>query len=207
MKDRDYRVEYSNNTNPGTATARIKLIGNYACPELSAMLGFDADVYTRDFYISGGTSGADNGSTGAASWNPGINSGGIGVSIQPLVSPVSGSTAGMGISPLYDDSGGTVSAKLQKAAVSSVKAAGKGKASVRWQKKAGISGYEVQYALNKKFTQNVKTKKVSGQKKTGVMLKKLKGKKTYYVRVRTYKKSKGKVVYSKWSSVKKVRIK
>ncbi len=211
VKDRDYRVEYSNNTNPGTATARIKLIGNYACPGLSAILGFDADVYTRNFYISGGASGTDNGNAGAVPGDSSINSGGsstgTGIQPQPTVSPVSGSTAGMGISPPYDDSGGTVSAKLKKAAVSSVKVTGKGKASVRWQKKAGISGYEVQYALNKKFTQDVKTKRISGQKKTGVTLKKLKGKKTYYVRVRTYKKSKGKVVYSKWSGIKKVRIK
>ena len=37
--------------------------------------------------------------------------------------------------------------------------------------------------------------------------KKLKKKKTYYVRVRAYTLSNGKKVYGKWSSVKKVKIK
>ena len=44
-------------------------------------------------------------------------------------------------------------------------------------------------------------------KTTSYTIKKLKKKKTYYVRIRTYKKVSGKTYYSGWSSVKKVKIK
>lgn len=52
-----------------------------------------------------------------------------------------------------------------------------------------------------------KTKTISKNKTTSYTIKKLKKKKTYYVRIRTYKKVSGKTYYSEWSSVKKVKIK
>ncbi len=60
-------------------------------------------------------------------------------------------------------------------------------------------GYEVQYSTSKKFS-SAKTKKVTSNKTTSVTLKSLKAKKTYYVRVRTYKTVDGKKYYSAWSS-------
>ncbi|MFR8616242.1 MAG: fibronectin type III domain-containing protein [Anaerostipes hadrus] len=48
-----------------------------------------------------------------------------------------------------------------------------------------------------------KTKTISKNKTTSYTIKKLKKKKTYYVRIRTYKKASGKTYYSGWSSVKK----
>lgn len=65
-------------------------------------------------------------------------------------------------------------------------------------------GYEVQYALNKKF----KKAKTKTTKKTTFTIKKLKKKKTYYVRVRAYTiDANRKKVQGKWSKVKKVKIK
>ena len=58
-------------------------------------------------------------------------------------------------------------------------------------------------ALNKKF----KKKKSIQTKKTKYTIKKLKKKKTYYIRVRAYKMNGKKKVYGKWSTVKKVKIK
>ena len=43
-------------------------------------------------------------------------------------------------------------------------------------------------------------------KKTSVVIKKLKKKKTYYVRVRAYKVVGGRNIYGKWSAVKKIKI-
>ena len=75
----------------------------------------------------------------------------------------------------------------------------------KWKKVKGAKGYQIQYALNKKFT---KTKKAKFTRKTSITLKKLKKKKTYYVRVRAFKlNAKGKKVYSKWSKIKKLKIK
>ena len=76
---------------------------------------------------------------------------------------------------------------------------------VKWKKISNAKGYNLQYALNKKFTKSKKTKITT---KSTLTIKKLKKGKTYYVRVRAYNTdSKGTKVYSKWSSVKKVKIK
>ena len=81
---------------------------------------------------------------------------------------------------------------------------GKGKKFiVKWKKVTGAKGYQLQYAMNKKF----KKKKSVQTKKTKYTIKKLKKKKTYYIRVRAYKMNGKKKVYGKWSTVKKVKIK
>ena len=69
-----------------------------------------------------------------------------------------------------------------------------------------MSGYQVQIATNKKMPKGKKTVKVS-KDKTSCTIKKLKSKRTYYVRIRSYKKVDGKIYYSKWSAVKKVKVK
>ena len=74
---------------------------------------------------------------------------------------------------------------------------------VRWNAVKDVKGYQLQYALNKKF----KKKKSVQTKKTKYTIKKLKKKKTYYIRVRAYKMNGKKKVYGKWSTVKKVKIK
>lgn len=84
--------------------------------------------------------------------------------------------------------------------------AGKKSITAQWKKVAGVSAYQVQIATNKKFSKNKKTFKAS-KKSTKVKIKKLKAKKVYYVRVRSYKKVNGKKVYSKWSTVRKVKTK
>ncbi len=65
------------------------------------------------------------------------------------------------------------------------------------------TGYEIQYSTSKKFTKSTtKTKKVSNYKTSSATLKSLKAKKTYYVRVRTYKTVGKTKYYSNWSSYK-----
>lgn len=73
-----------------------------------------------------------------------------------------------------------------------------------WKKVSGAKGYQLQYALNKKFT---KKKESKFTKKKKLTVKKLKSKKTYYFRVRAYKLNGKKKVYGKWSKVKKIKIK
>ena len=79
--------------------------------------------------------------------------------------------------------------------------------SVTWKKVSGVKGYQVQVATDKKFKKNKKTVTVKKQKTTKTTVKKLKAKKKYYVRVRTYKIANGKKVYSSWSKVKSVKTK
>ena len=79
--------------------------------------------------------------------------------------------------------------------------------SVEWKKVRGVKGYQVQVATDKKFKKNKKTVNIKRQKTTKTTVKKLKAKKKYYVRVRTYKIVNGKKVYSSWSKVKSVKTK
>lgn len=77
---------------------------------------------------------------------------------------------------------------------------------VVWKKQTTqMSGYQIQYATNKKFKSS---KKISSSKTaTSKTIKKLKSKKTYYVRVRTYKSIGGIKYYSKWSNTMKIKTK
>lgn len=82
---------------------------------------------------------------------------------------------------------------------------------LKWKKnQTQTTGYQIQYATNKSF-KNAKTILITKNKTTSKTFKKLKAKKTYYVRMRTYKtvKSNGKSVklYSSWSNVKKIKTK
>mgnify|MGYP000562171046 CR=1 FL=1 len=66
-------------------------------------------------------------------------------------------------------------------------------------------GYQIQYALDKRFRKNMKTVTTKSTSKT---IKKLKKKKTYYVRVRAYRKdSMGNYIYGSYSSSKNLKIK
>ena len=78
---------------------------------------------------------------------------------------------------------------------------------VQWVKTKGVKGYQVQVATDKKFKKNKKTVTIKKQKTTKTTVKKLKAKKKYYVRIRTYKIVNGKKVYSSWSKVKSVKTK
>ena len=78
---------------------------------------------------------------------------------------------------------------------------------VQWVKTKGVKGYQVQVATDKKFKKNKKTVNIKKQKTTKTTVKKLKAKKKYYVRIRTYKIVNGKKVYSSWSKVKSVKTK
>lgn len=73
---------------------------------------------------------------------------------------------------------------------------GKKKFTVTWAKVSGVKGYQIQYSSDKKFKKNNKSVTVTKQKTTKATVKKLKSKKKYYVRVRTYKTVNGKKIYS-----------
>lgn len=65
-----------------------------------------------------------------------------------------------------------------------------------------IKGYEIQVTTDKKFKKNKKTVLVKKTKTVKQKIKKLKAKKKYFVRIRTYKMIGKRKVYSGWSNVK-----
>lgn len=77
-----------------------------------------------------------------------------------------------------------------------------GKLTARWKKISAVSGYQIQYSVSSKFNE-AKTVSTTAVSKT---LSGLKRGRTYYVRIRAYKKTGGKIYYGAWSNRKGVKI-
>lgn len=98
---------------------------------------------------------------------------------------------------------------VKKAVIQSVKSLKKKHITVTFKKIAGAEGYQIQLSTSKKFTEkNTTTKTYTDCKVFTRTIGKLKSKKTYYVRVRAYKKdSTDANIYGKWSNIKRVKTK
>ena len=78
----------------------------------------------------------------------------------------------------------------------------------KWETVSGITGYQLQYSTAKSFSKNTyKTLLISDKKAASKTVKKLKAKKTYYVRIRSYRSVGGVKYYGKWSSALKIKTK
>ncbi len=74
---------------------------------------------------------------------------------------------------------------------------------VTWDSQSSVTGYQIKYARNKKF----KSAKKKSSKYIYATIKKLKKKKKYFVKVRSYVKIGSKKYYGAWSTVKKCKVK
>lgn len=103
----------------------------------------------------------------------------------------------------------TVNVNPKKTKITKAKNLKKLKASVKWKKgmPKKISGYQLCYSTDKNFKEDVKTVTIKRRKKASKIIKNLTKGKTYYFRIRTYKKTGGIRLVSAWSKKKKVKIK
>lgn len=76
---------------------------------------------------------------------------------------------------------------------------------VKFKKLSKAGGYQLSYSTSKKF-KKAKTKVLKAAS-SSVTIKKLKSKKTYYVRLRAFNKSGSKKVYGAWSKTVKIKVK
>ena len=90
--------------------------------------------------------------------------------------------------------------KIPSTSISSIKVKNEA-ITIKWKKKSGITGYQIQYSTNSKFKKENKSIKIKSAKTGSKKITKLKAAKKYYVRIRTYKGKK----YSKWSKVKSIK--
>lgn len=90
--------------------------------------------------------------------------------------------------------------------ISSVKNNKKRTVKLIWYKSAGADGYEIRYSTHKNMS-SAKTIRIKKRSKTAITLKKLRKKKIYYIQMRIWKKSKGRLFTSGWGSKKKVKVK
>ena len=91
--------------------------------------------------------------------------------------------------------------------------AAKGAFTATWKKQpemmssSYITGYQIQYSTDKNFAKDKTVRSVLKYSRAGTAVKGLKTGKTYYVRIRTYKKVNGVNFFSVWSDKKAVKIK
>lgn len=96
--------------------------------------------------------------------------------------------------------------KVDKTSITLLKNNKSKKAALKFKKVKDAAGYQIMYSTSGNFKKGCTTTITT--KKNSVTLKKLAKKKTYYVKVRAFKKnSAGETVYGKYSAVKKVKIK
>lgn len=96
-------------------------------------------------------------------------------------------------------------AKPSKVKIASVKNLKGRKVKITWKKAANAGGYKVYRATSSKGKYHCM--KTAGSKTRGWTNTKLKKGKTYYYKVRAYRKVSGKTIYGSYSGVKKIKIK
>ena len=87
--------------------------------------------------------------------------------------------------------------KIPSTSISSIKVKNEA-ITVKWKKKSGITGYQIQYSTNSRFKKNNKKIKIKNSKTVSKKITGLNPTQKYYVRIRTYKGKK----YSSWSKKK-----
>lgn len=211
----DYKVEYSNNINPGVASMKIIGMGDYKGYELNFTFVIEKKAPT--------TTEDQKPTTTTTETKPTTSS--TTTETKPATTETRPSTEDSSTS-------GTTAAKketattaapvigisVKKAAIQKIKALKKAFTINILKNKDQVTGYQISYSYKKNFKgQKVKTLKKFKYKKIKVKRKKytivsykvkgLKRKKTVYGRVRAYKQVGKTKVYGKWSSVKKIKIK
>lgn len=103
----------------------------------------------------------------------------------------------------------TVSFKIipKKATVSSVTSSKKGQLTVKCKKDTQASGYQMVVAQNSAFTKGKKSVVMTKNSTVAKTFTKLTSKRTYYVKVRSYKNISGTKYYGAYSTVKKIKVK
>ena len=93
-----------------------------------------------------------------------------------------------------------------KTSIKSIKKLKKNQAKLTWKKVKNATGYEV-YQSMKKNSGYKKVKTITKNKTVTYKAGKLKKKKTYYFKIRTYRKAGGTTYYGNYSNVKKMKVK
>ncbi len=215
-KDTDYIVSYSNNTNAGTATVTVTGKGDY---DGSQKVNFTINKASQSLSAKAKKTTIVNGKTttitasgkGDITYKSSnkkiatVNSSGKVTAKGPGKVAITVKAAG---NSNYKSASKEITIKVNPKApsIKSAKNSKSKKATVKWKKVSGVTGYQIQYSTSKSFSSK-KSTTVKGASKVSKTLSKLKKGKTYYIRIRSYKTVSGTKYYSAWSSKKSVKIK
>ncbi|MCB6994382.1 CAP domain-containing protein [bacterium 210820-DFI.6.37] len=210
----DYSVSYSNNINAGTASMTISGKGSYVGSVSKTFTiakknqTISAKSYTKTYGDKAFSLGAK--AAGTLSYKSSNTS----VATVSSAGKVTIKGTGKAVITItaknanYNTPAKQITITVKPKKVSGIKVkAGKKQMTVTWKKDAKATGYQLTYALNSKFTKSKKNVTISKNKTTKKVIKKLKSGKTYYVKVRAYKKAGSAKLYGSYSAVKKVKVK
>ena len=194
----DYKIEYSNNIDPGVASMKIIGMGDYKGYELNFTFVIEKKTPTTTEDQKPTTTTTETKPTTGTTESSSATS---------ETKPTTGTTA----APV-------IRISVKKAAIQKIKALKKAFTINILKNKDQVTGYQISYSYKKNFKgqkvkdlKKFKYKKIKVKRKkytiTSYKVKGLKKKKTVYVRVRAYKQVGKTKAYGKWSSVKKVKIK
>lgn len=218
VKGRDYDAVYENNINAGKATVTVTGKGDFEGQARGSFIirpktvtpavQLSADKYSYNGKTRKPAVTVKDGSTKLSSSQYSISypKTSRNVGIYTVSVTLKGNYSGTGKATFRINPKGTSLTGLT---------GGKKKITVRWKKQSAkmasskITGYQIQYSTKKNFKSGVRTRNVTGAGKTSCTVSSLRTKKTYYVRVRTYKTVKNGTastkLYSPWSKSRSVR--
>lgn len=212
-KDVDYTVNYSNNTNAGTAKVTIKgVVGKYdgnvektftiAVKKVKPAITLAKTAYAYSGKVIKPAVTVKAGSTKLTlnkDYEVSYASGRKNVGTYKVVVKLKGNYSGNNSTSFKIIPKGTALVSLTP---------GSKKMTVKWKKQATqTTGYQIQVATDNKFTKNKKTVTVAGASKTSANVTGLLGGKKYYARIRTYRTVKNVKYYSSWSAMKATNVK
>ena len=205
-----YTVTYTNNVKVGTATVTVKGKGIYQKCSAKATFKINArplklKLKTSSYTYTGK---AKKPAVTVYVGNKKINKKyyTITYSNNKNVGTATVTVKGKGNYQYYEGTA-TFQINFKKPAKPTLKSSKKTKATVKWKRDKQAQGYQIQYSTNKKFKSGVQTVSINKSTTVSTTLSNLKSKKTYYVRIRSYKKVGNKYVYSSWSTAKSIKVK
>ena len=215
QKGKDYTISYENNINAGTAKIIFTGIGSYsgtviknftikkaeqmihtkACIKTYGNKPFSlrAKAKTKLSYKSSNTKVVAIGNTGRVTLKgPG----------KATITITAAATANYNGATKHV----TITVKPKKTVGLKVKK-GKNRMTVSWKRDKKATGYQIAYAQTKRFKKGKKNITISKNKTVKKTIKKLKARKTYYVKVRAYKKVGKTKIYGAYSKMKTIKVK
>lgn len=216
----DYKLEYKNNVNVGTATVKVVGMGAYKGVDQTANFVIEkkAPTTTEDQKPTTTTTETKPTTGTTAATTTTTESKPATTETRPSTedSSTAGTTAAK--KETATTAAPVIRISVKKAAIQKIKVLKKAFTINILKNKDQVTGYQISYSYKKNFKgqkvkdlKKFKYKKIKVKRKkytiTSYKVKGLKKKKTVYVRVRAYKQVGKTKAYGKWSSVKKVKIK
>ena len=209
-EDRDYTVTYKNNKNAGKATVIIEGIGNYEGSKKATfkIAAIKLSKTTASSVKNKTYTGKEIKPSVTVTWNGKTLKKGTDYKVSYKNNKNIG-TATATITGMGNFSGTkkiTFKIVPKKVTISKLKNSKGKKAVLTWKKDTSVTGYEIYCSTKKSSGYKLETT-ITKNKTTSYTDKKLTKGRTYYYKVRAYKKVNGKKIYGSYSGVKSVTIK